>query len=137
MRYLTLGEILRLQAMVLEQSGGATGLRDLAALESAVAQPRMSFDGSDLYPDPVAKATALAFSLIRNHPFLDGNKRVGHAALETFLRLNGLDLEASVDGAEAIVLGVAAGLIGRSELQAWIREHTSSQLPDLHPPPPI
>ena len=110
MRYLTLGEILRLQAMVLEQSGGATGLRDLAAL---------------------------AFSLIRNHPFLDGNKRVGHAALETFLRLNGLDLEASVDGAEAIVLGVAAGLIGRSELQAWIREHTSSQLPDLHPPPPI
>ena len=137
MRYLTLGEILRLQAMVLEQSGGATGLRDLAALESAVAQPRMSFDGSDLYPDPVAKATALAFSLIRNHPFLDGNKRVGHAALETFLRLNGLDLEASVDGAEAIVLGVAAGLIGRSELQAWIWEHTSSQLPDLHPPPPI
>lgn len=61
-------------------SGGASGIRDLGALESAVAQPHASFGGQDLYPDLITKAAALCFSLVMNHPFVDGNKRVGHAA---------------------------------------------------------
>lgn len=79
-RYLALTEVLDLHRRVMEQSGGATGLRDLGMLESAVAQPRQTFAGVDLYPSLAAKAAALGFSLIQNHPFVDGNKRIGHAA---------------------------------------------------------
>ena len=121
MRYLALGEVLALHEQLLQQTGGAAGLRDLGALESAVAQPRMTFGGKDLYPDLVTKAAALAFSLIQNHPFVDGNKRTGHAALETLLALNGQELNASIDDAEAIILGVASGAASRSDLEAWIR----------------
>lgn len=123
MRYLTLGEVLELHRQVVAQTGGATALRDLGALESAVAQPRMTFGGQDLYPDLPTKAAALGFFLICNHPFLDGNKRVGHAALETFLTLNGLELEAPVTEAEQVVLDVARGTRERAALADWIRSH--------------
>jgi death-on-curing protein len=85
MRFLNLREVLEIHRRVVDQSGAMLGIRDLGALESALAQPRMSFAGEDLYPSLVEKASALAFSIIKNHPFLDGNKRVGHAAMETFL----------------------------------------------------
>jgi death-on-curing protein len=76
-RYLTLAEVLELHRLVVEQTGGAAGLRDLGALEAAVAQPRQSFGGQDLYPSLAAKVAALGFGLIANHAFVDGNKRVG------------------------------------------------------------
>jgi death-on-curing protein len=120
-RYLSLAEILELHRRITAVSGGAVSLRDLGALESAVAQPRASFAGEDLYPDLAAKATALALSLINNHPFVDGNKRVGHAALETFLILNGYELDATVDAGEEIILAVAAGRAVREELLEWVR----------------
>ena len=69
------------------------GLRDLGLLESSLAQPHQSFGGVDLYPGLNAKAAALGFSLIQNHPFVDGNKRIGHAAMETTLVLNGGELD--------------------------------------------
>jgi len=108
-RYLSLGAVVELHRRISEQTGGSPGLRDLAALESAVEQPRMTFGGEDLYPDLPSKAAALGFSLIKNHPFVDGNKRVGHAALETFLVLNRFELRSDIDDAERIVLAVAAG----------------------------
>jgi death-on-curing protein len=76
MRYLTLGEVVELHRLVLAASGGATGIRDLGALESAVAQPRASFGGSDLHPTLIEKTGALGFALAQGHPFVDGNKRV-------------------------------------------------------------
>lgn len=82
----------------------------------------MTFGGHDLYPDLAAKATALGFSLIMNHPFVDGNKRVGHAALETFLLLNGHELSSTVDKAEHIILSVAAGRLDRDGLLEWVRQ---------------
>jgi death-on-curing protein len=85
MRFLTLIEVLELHRRVIEQSGGAFGIRDIGLLESAIAQPRMTFGGEDLYPSLLEKAAALGFSIIMNHPFVDGNKRTGHAAIETFL----------------------------------------------------
>ncbi len=88
MRYLTLNEVLELHLRLMKQSGGPIGVRDLNALESALAQPRMTFVGKDLYPIIVEKAAALGFSFIKNHPFIDGNKRTGHAVMETFLVLN-------------------------------------------------
>jgi death-on-curing protein len=120
MRYLTLDEVLELHRLALAQSGGAAGVRDLGALESAVAQPVMAFGGPDLYPTVVDKASALAFSLINNHPFVDGNKRVGHAAMDTFLVLNGCELNAGVEEQERVILGVAAGAVSREEFTAWV-----------------
>jgi death-on-curing protein len=122
-RYLTLAEALELHRLLIEQSGGAEGLRDLGGLESALAQPRMTFDESELYPTIEEKGTALCFSLVNNHPFVDGNKRIGHAALETFLLLNGYELQASVDDAENVILSLASGSLAREELLVWIRAH--------------
>ncbi len=108
--------------MVLRQSGGTPGLRDSNVLESALAQPRMTFGGEDLYPSLIEKAAALGFSLVMNHPFVDGNKRIGHAAMETFLVLNGYEIQASVDDQEEVILRLAAGELDRPTFTAWLRE---------------
>lgn len=121
MRRLSLGEVLRLHRLLIESSGGATGLRDLGRLEAALAQPWQTFDGADLYADVVAKAATLGFALIQGHPFIDGNKRIGHAAAEVFLRLNGLALHASLDEQEKIILAVASGNLDRPAFEAWLR----------------
>jgi death-on-curing protein len=123
MRFLTVAEVRDLHDALLQQSGGAAGVLDSNALDSAVAQPQMTFGGHDLYPTIEEKTSALAFSLIMNHPFVDGNKRVGHAALETFLVLNGFELDAPVDEHEQLVLSVAAGTTSRAELTAWVQTH--------------
>lgn len=125
-RYLTIAEVLELYARVVAIGGGAFAIRDLGALESALAQPRATFDGAELYPTLEDKAAALGFSLILNHPFVDGNKRIGHASLEVFLVLNGFELRADVDGAEAMILGVAAGTKAREEFVQWIRAHMTA-----------
>lgn len=109
MFFLNVDDVLLLHADLIAQSGGSMGLRDRNGLESAVAQPQMAFGGQDLYPTLAEKAAALGFSLIANHAFVDGNKRIGHKAMETFLVLDGHELDASVDEQEAIVLRVAAG----------------------------
>lgn len=80
----------------------------MRVLESAINQPRLTFNRTDIYPDVVTKAAALCFFLLMNHPFIDGNKRVGHAAMETFLILNGFAIEASLDDQEPIILEIAS-----------------------------
>ncbi|MCU0550844.1 MAG: Fic family protein [Leptolyngbya sp. Prado105] len=84
MRYLTLAEVLELHRRIIEQSGGALGIRDVGLLESAIAQPRMTFGGDDLYLSLVEKAAAIGFLIMMNHPFVDGNKRTGHAGQKFF-----------------------------------------------------
>ena len=123
MRYLTLGEVVALHRAVLAATGGADGIRDLGAFESALAQPRATFDGTDLYPSLVEKASALAFSLAMNHPFIDGNKRIAHAAMAVFLDLNGVAIEATIDEQEQLMLSLAAGRISRAELTTWLKGH--------------
>lgn len=123
MRYLSLQEVISLHSLLIAQSGGSSGLRDRGALESAVAQPEASFGGEELYPDLASKAAALGHSLIQNHPFVDGNKRVGHAAMEVFLLLNGHEIAASIDEQEHIIISVASGKMARIELGEWLREH--------------
>jgi death-on-curing protein len=116
MRNLTQGEVVELHHLVLAVSGGAPGIRDLRSLESAVAQPRASF----------AEATgALGFALAQGHPFVDGNKRVAHAAMATFLLLNGADIAATVDEQEQLMLTLASGRVSRSDLVDWLREHVT------------
>jgi death on curing protein len=123
MRYLSLHEVISLHSLVIAQSGGSSGLRDRGALESAVAQPEASFGGEELYPALTSKAAALGHSLIQNHPFIDGNKRVGHAAMEVFLLLNGQEIDASVDEQETIIMDVASGKVSRNELREWLSKH--------------
>ena len=122
-RYLSLAEVLRLHDLIISETGGSHGLRDLGLLESALGQPQQSFGGQDLYPSLESKATALGYSLIKNHAFVDGNKRIGHAAMEAFLMLNGFELSASVDESEAEILAVAAGQRTREQFQLWVEQH--------------
>lgn len=123
MRYLRLSEVLEIHRRVLAQSGGADGVRDLGAIQSALAQPQMTFGSEELYPTVEAKASAICFSLVKNHPFIDGNKRVGHAAMETFLVLNGYELGADIDDAETVILRLASGLLTREALADWVSTH--------------
>lgn len=120
MRYLTTAEVLETYQRVMQQSGGLVGIRDLGALESAIAQPYMTFSGNELYPSLAEKAAALGFSLIQNHPFADGNKRTGHAAMESFLTLNGYEIDASTDEQVEVILSLASGKLNRSEFTEWI-----------------
>ena len=85
MRYLTLSEAIELYRQIMQQTGGTAGLQSAGSLESALAQPRMTFGGTNLYPTLVEKAAALGLSLIKNHPFVDGNKRTAHGSWKPFL----------------------------------------------------
>src|SRR3982751_3932927 len=123
MRYLSLQEVISLHSLLIAQSGGSSGLRDQGALESAVAQPEASFGGEELYPDLASKAAALGHSLIQNHSFVDGNKRIGQAAMEVFLLLNGHEIDASVVDQEKIIIDIARGKVSRIELSEWVRKH--------------
>ena len=98
-------------------------MRDVNALESAIAQPRLTFDGADLYATLAEKAAILGFALIQGHPFSDGNKRIGHASMETFLALNDHDIVASVDEQVEVVLGVASGKIPLATFTRWVTKH--------------
>ena len=123
MRYLSLIEILELHEAIISSSGGARGIRDLKGLESAINQPRVTFNEIDLYPDIISKAAALCFFIVMSHPFIDGNKRVGHAAMETFLVLNGYEIKATIDEQEKIIMDLAAGGIKLEEFTNWLRSH--------------
>ncbi|RIK46464.1 MAG: type II toxin-antitoxin system death-on-curing family toxin [Chloroflexi bacterium] len=128
MRYLSLSHILQLYLRVMEQSGGTIGIRDFGALESALAQPHVTFDQVELCStllDKAAldKAAALGHALILNHPFVDGNKRIGQAAMETMLFLNGYEIVAEVSGQERLILAVAEGQVSRIELAQWLERY--------------
>ncbi len=125
-RYLTLREVLDLHARILAQSGGGVGLRHLGTVEAALALPRQTFGGADLYADLPEKAAVLGFALIQGHAFVDGNKRVGHAAMEAFLLLNGREFSASVAEAERMILAVASGKASQADLLSWVRQHLRS-----------
>lgn len=107
----------------MKQTGGLVAIRDFGALESALAQPYMTFGGNELYPNLAEKAAALGFSLIQNHPFADGNKRTGHAAMAMFLAINGYMIDASIDEQTEVILSVAAGKLERDQFTKWLSNH--------------
>jgi death on curing protein len=121
--YLSVGQVIELHRRVVQQSGGSLGVRDHGALESSVRQPLQVFGGNELYPSVEEKAAALGYFLIQNHPFVDGNKRIGHAAMETLLLLNGFELAASVDEQEQAILSVARGESSREAFSSWVLKH--------------
>lgn len=123
MNYLTTAQVLFIHSRLIAETGGASGIRDLALLESAVARPQATFAGEDLYPDICTKAATLMFGLVNNHPFLDGNKRVGIAAASLFLMRNGFRLAAGNDELEQFTLQVAHGDVTVQQITAWFVEH--------------
>lgn len=123
MRYLTVAEIVYVHEAVIAASGGSSGILRPDGLDSAAAQPRMTFGVVDLYPTLAEKAAALGFSLIQNHSFVDGNKRIAHAAIEVFLLLNGSELKADVDDSEQMILAIASGCTERTAFATWLADH--------------
>ncbi len=122
MRYLELDDILRIHDFVIHQYGGSANLRDLGLLESALAAPRQTMFGKDLYPDLASKAAILIYSLVKNHSFVDGNKRTGLLCLLRFLQVNGYTLDATHDELYQFTMDVAASVLGKDQIPEWIRD---------------
>ena len=117
--YLGVDDLLEIAAGVLPE----VLVRDVGLLASAAARPRTSVFGEDAYPDLESKAAALLHSVARNHPLVDGNKRLAWSSMRTFLLLNDADVRYTVDDAETMVLGVAAGNLDVLDAAEWIRDH--------------
>lgn len=125
--YLSIEQVLALHGEQIRRYGGGKGLRDRNGLEAAIARPAMTFGGDDLYPDVAAKASALMHSLVLNHPFIDGNKRVAaHAAL-IFLDLNGHEFVGTGDELVDITLAAAEGKVAVEALAIWFRQRLRTQ----------
>ena len=123
MRVLSKRQILMLHSMLVAQSGGADGLRDEGLLESAINTPLQTFGGQELYPTVLEKAARLGYGLIHNHPFLDGNKRIGTHAMLVFLDINNITLSYEDDDLIAAILRVASGEMDNSQLLEWLKTH--------------
>ena len=123
MKRLTKEQVLRLHEDLIEEFGGIHGVRDEGLLESALSAPFQTFDGQDLYPSVLEKAGRLGYGLIRNHPFLDGNKRIGVHVLLVCLALNGVRLSYDDEALIQTALGVASGSIAFEEFCRWLSEH--------------
>ncbi|MBI4356015.1 MAG: type II toxin-antitoxin system death-on-curing family toxin [Candidatus Omnitrophica bacterium] len=124
MKYLYPKQVLYLYQQIMRQSEGTIGLREEGLLEAAVYRPQASFGGQDLYPDLFGKAAALGHSLISNHPFVDGNKRVGFGAMHVMLQLNGYDLHASLETKFDLVMAIAKGKLTEQAVADWLKAHS-------------
>src|SRR5690606_39032456 len=106
-----------------QETGGIHGIRDEALLDSALNAPFQSFDGEDLYKTIQAKAARLGFALIKNHPFIDGNKRIGILAMLVFLQINGIEISCTDEELIRLGLGLADGSVDYKNLLSWIIDH--------------
>jgi death-on-curing protein len=124
MNYLTPEQVLFIHSRLVSEAGGHHGVRNLGMLESAVARPRATFDGKELYPDLFIKTAALMDSLINNYPFVDGNKRTGITAVGLFLHINGLQMTTSSQKLESFTLKVATDSLEITEISDWLKKNT-------------
>lgn len=123
MKRLNERQVLRMHEQLLAQTGGMPGVRDEGLLQSALEAPFQSFGGDDIYPSIQQKAARLGYGLIKNHPFLDGNKRIGTHVMLVFLCLNGIELDYTQKELEDIILSVAASEAGSDNLLRWLLQH--------------
>ncbi len=123
MKVLTKRQVILLHRQLIEAFGGTDGLREEDLLDSALQAPLQTFGGQDLYPSVQAKAAQLGFGLVRNHPFVDGNKRIGAHAMLVFLSLNGVELAYTQQELIDMILAVASGKAAARELLQWILTH--------------
>jgi death-on-curing protein len=122
--FLEIEDVLQIHADQIERYGGLQGLRDVGLLTSAVAMPKGMYAGMFLHEDIYAMAAAYLFHIIRNHPFLDGNKRAGVASALVFLDIHGIEVSAPEDDLYNLVIGVATGSVDKTTIAAFLREHS-------------
>ncbi len=122
--FLTLDEVLALHTHFIARYGGADGVRDFGMLESALSMPVAGFDGVLLHPTLHEQAAAYLFHLVKNHPFIDGNKRAALGTALVFLELNGFAVEASEDELVRLTIGAADGTVSKSEVAVFLRAHS-------------
>ena len=123
MKVLTLRHILLLHEQLCAETGGSQGLRDEGLLQSALFAPFQSFNGADAYPSLQQKAARLAFGLVKNHPFIDGNKRIGAHTMLVFLALNGVVLDYEQDELSGLILSVSADKCNYEDILQWLIDH--------------
>ena len=116
-------QILLLHSQLISETGGSDGLRDVGLLESAINSPFRQFGNEDLYPTIQQKASRLCFGLVNNHPFIDGNKRIGAHVMLVFLALNGIELEYTQYELSSTILKLASSEISYQQLTRWIINH--------------
>ena len=119
--FLTVEDVLEIRALQVERFGGSVGVRDQGLLESAVAQPQMTFGGEFVHADLFAMAAAYLFHLVQGHAFVDGNKRVGLLAALVFLDINGISIKGDSNALYELTLAVAAGRAGKEEVAGVLR----------------
>jgi death-on-curing protein len=121
---ITIDEVLHIHQTLINDFGGIHGIRDISALESALARPFQTFDNKELYPSILEKAAALTESILINHPFMDGNKRTGYALLRLYLLSYGLDIIASSDNKYEFVINIASGTLKYEGIVTWLKGNT-------------
>ncbi|HAN42031.1 MAG TPA: type II toxin-antitoxin system death-on-curing family toxin [Sphaerochaeta sp.] len=112
-----------LHQLIAEETGGSIGIRDEGLLDSAIEGIYQTFDGKELYPSKEEKGARLGYSLISNHSFLDGNKRIGMYVMLTFLEVNGIKLECTNEEVAETGLSVASGEMNYEDLLTWVKDH--------------
>lgn len=120
MKRISKEQVIKIHSMLINQTGGTDGIRDEGLLESALNAPFQTFDGEYIYKTIKAKAAKLGYFLIKNHPFIDGNKRIGILVMMTFLEVNGIEVICTDEGLIALGLGLADGSINDNDLLNWI-----------------
>ena len=127
MKHLSAGQVLFIHSRIIDETGGSHGVRDLGLLESAVARPRATYEGKDLYPTLIQKAAALMESLIKNHPFVDGNKRTAITSAGIFLQMNGHTLQASQREVVDFTAALATKKAGFEHVVEWFKKHSTTK----------
>jgi death on curing protein len=114
-------DVLRIHEVLIDQFGGSKGIRDIGLLKAALYRPFQTFENTELYPSPIEKSAALIESIVINHPFIDGNKRVGYTLMRLLLLENGYDISASQEEKYLFVIGIASGNYKAEQIRQWIK----------------
>ena len=128
MKYLTTPQVLAIHDQMVKRFGGSFGVRDLGLIESAVERPKATFDGNDLYPDIFLKAVAIMHSILKNHAFVDGNKRTAYSSCGIFLKINGYQLQNMHKESLEFALNVENNTLELEEIAAWLKKHSKKKI---------
>ncbi|WP_282920180.1 type II toxin-antitoxin system death-on-curing family toxin [Ignavigranum ruoffiae] len=123
MKYISKRQVLLLHEQLIDNFGGSCGLREESLLDSSLNAPLQTFDDKELYPSLTSKAARLAYGIISNHPFVDGNKRIGTHTMLLLLAINGIELSYSDNDLINVIMKVASGDLNHRDLEKWIEEH--------------
>ncbi|MEO9870465.1 type II toxin-antitoxin system death-on-curing family toxin [Ekhidna sp.] len=117
-------EVLEIHAILIERFGGANGIRDNELLDSALNRPYQTFDGKELYPTPIDKAAAILESIVKNHPFIDGNKRTGYVLARLLLMNEQLDIHSAQENKYQFVISISTGKLSFDQIKEWLEKNS-------------